>query len=129
MRRCAVTFSPRWGPKVVVPCELANTEEARRTGLNGRRIPHGSGLVLWFDTPTTVRITTRDTIEPLDIVFVDDRGHIAAIARDAQPGATTLRGAPLPVRAVIELPSGFIARTMLQPGDTVQVTRLQPNVT
>jgi len=61
----------------------------------------------------------RNTLIPLDILFVDAQGRIINIHQRAVPQSLDLIAAAAPVRAVIELNGGTAARLSIEPGDRV----------
>jgi uncharacterized membrane protein (UPF0127 family) len=61
----------------------------------------------------------RNTLIPLDMLFVDAQGRIVNIHQRAVPESLDLIAAGAPVRAVIELNGGTASRLGIQPGDQV----------
>ena len=73
-----------------------------------------------FRGPTdNVAFWMRNTLIPLDIVYIRPDGRVLSIARNARP----LDETPLPaggqIRAVLELAGGRAAQIGLLPGDKV----------
>jgi hypothetical protein len=62
----------------------------------------------------------RNTLIPLDMLFVDGQGRIVNIHQRAVPLALDVISAAGPVRAVIELNGGTAERLGIVPGDKVQ---------
>jgi uncharacterized membrane protein (UPF0127 family) len=61
----------------------------------------------------------KNTLIPLDMLFVDSTGHIVNIHERAVPRSLDTIAAAAPVRAVIELNGGTAARLGIKPGDRV----------
>ena len=61
----------------------------------------------------------KNTLIPLDMLFVDAAGHIVNIHERAVPGSLDPIAAAAAVRAVIELNGGTAARFGIRPGDRV----------
>jgi uncharacterized membrane protein (UPF0127 family) len=107
--------------------ENAATYDARETGLMCRtHMAANRGMLFDFLRPTDdVAFWMRNTLIPLDIVFIRPDGTVLSIARNARP----LDETPLPaggqVRAVLELAGGRAAEIGLMPGDKV-VHRIFP---
>lgn len=107
--------------------EDADTEARRETGLMCRKaLAPDRGMLFDFKRPKgDVAFWMRNTLIPLDIVFIRPDGRVLSIARNAQPFDET----PLPaggvIRAVLELSAGRAAEIGLMPGDTV-VHRIFP---
>ena len=103
--------------------ELADTAETRAQGLMFRRdLPAGQGMLFIYPGPQPVSFWMRNTLIPLDMVFVDARGVIRHIHANARPlDETPIPGAavgdPDPDRLmVLEIAGGEAARLGLQPG-------------
>jgi uncharacterized protein len=62
----------------------------------------------------------RNTLIPLDMLFVDAQGRIVNIQERAVPQSDDVIASAAPVRAVIELNGGTAARLGIEPGDKVQ---------
>jgi uncharacterized membrane protein (UPF0127 family) len=61
----------------------------------------------------------KNTLIPLDMLFVDERGRVVNIQERAVPGSFDTIAAAAPVRAVVELNGGTAARLGIRPGDRV----------
>ena len=107
--------------------EDADTDNKRETGLMCRKaMAPDRGMLFDFRRPTgDVAFWMRNTLIPLDIVFIKPDGHVLSIARNARP----LDETPLPaggqIRGVLELAGGRAAQIGLMPGDKV-VHRIFP---
>lgn len=101
--------------------EDANNDAKRETGLMCRTaLAADRGMLFDFKKPTNnVAFWMRNTLIPLDIVFIKPDGHVLSIARNARP----LDETPLPaggqIRGVLELAGGRAAQIGLMPGDKV----------
>lgn len=110
--------------------EDADTDARRETGLMCRKVLAADrGMLFDFKRPTKdVAFWMRNTLIPLDIVFIRPDGRVLSIARNARP----LDETPLPaggvVRGVLELAGGRAAEIGLIPGDRV-VHRIFPQGT
>jgi uncharacterized membrane protein (UPF0127 family) len=100
--------------------EYADTEQERSYGLMCRRsLAPDRGMLFDFHRPTPgVAFWMRNTLIPLDIIYIRPDGYILSIAR-AQP----LDERPLPsggiVRAVLEIAAGRAAQLGALPGDQI----------
>jgi uncharacterized protein len=100
--------------------ELATTPAQLAQGLMFRtRLAPDAGMLFDFGAPIVAAMWMKNTLIPLDMLFVDARGRIAAIHQRAVPQSTAVIGAANPVRAVIELNGGTAARLGIRPGDRV----------
>ncbi len=111
------------GAPVAVPVEIADTAEERAQGLMFRRaLPPGQGMLFIYEAPQPVGFWMRNTLIPLDMIFIDARGevrHVHAMARPLDetsiPGAAP--GDPAPERLmVLEVSGGDAARLGIFPG-------------
>jgi uncharacterized membrane protein (UPF0127 family) len=107
--------------------EDADDDAERETGLMCRTaLAPDRGMLFDFRKPTNnVAFWMRNTLIPLDIVYIKPDGRVLSIARNARP----LDETPLPaggqIRGVLELAGGRAAQIGLMPGDKV-VHRIFP---
>ena len=74
--------------------EVADTDAAREKGLMFRKSLAGDhGMLFDFKTAQPVAFWMKNTLIPLDMLFVGADGHIISIARDAAPMSET----PIPL--------------------------------
>jgi uncharacterized protein len=100
--------------------ELAETPAQMTQGLMFRTsLAPDAGMLFDYRQPTTATMWMRNTLIPLDMLFVDGRGRIVNIHQRAVPQSLDVIAASAPVRAVIELNGGTAARLGIQPGDRV----------
>ena len=86
--------------------ELADTDEEQRIGLMNRpSMPAGTGMLFDFGRERQVSMWMRNTLIPLDMVFVCADGTIARVAR-AEPLDETIVPSGEPVRYVLEVNAG-----------------------
>jgi uncharacterized protein len=101
--------------------ELAETPEQMEQGLMFRRtMAPDAGMLFDYKTPTVATMWMRNTLIPLDMLFVDGQGRIVNIHERAVPQTLDVIAAEAPVRVVIELNGGTAARLGIKPGDRVQ---------
>jgi uncharacterized membrane protein (UPF0127 family) len=78
-----------------------------------------AGMLFDFGSPSRAMMWMKNTLIPLDMLFVDAQGRIVNIHERAVPGSLATIAAAAPVRAVIELNGGTAARLQIRPGDRV----------
>jgi uncharacterized protein len=101
--------------------EVAETPAQMEQGLMFRRtMAPDAGMLFDYKTPTVATMWMRNTLIPLDMLFVDAQGRIVNIHERAVPQSLDVIAAASPVRAVIELNGGTAARLGIAPGDRVQ---------
>jgi uncharacterized membrane protein (UPF0127 family) len=100
--------------------ELAVTSEQRQQGLMFReRLPADAGMLFLYPAARSVSMWMKNTLIPLDMLFISDDGRILHIAERAIPGSTATISSLQPARAVLELNGGTAARLKIQVGDRV----------
>jgi len=101
--------------------EVANDSEEISFGLMEREsMDADKGMLFDFDPPREPNMYMKNTLIPLDMLFIADDGSIEMIARNTVPGSLRTISPGVPVRAVLELNGGQAAQLGIQPGDTVQ---------
>src|SRR5262249_60271161 len=84
--------------------ELAETPAEMQQGLMFRpSLAPDAGMLFDFKEPTSATMWMRNTLIPLDMLFVDGNGRIVNIAERTVPQSDAVIAAAAPVRAVIEL--------------------------
>jgi len=97
--------------------ELAVSPQDRARGLMFREsLPQRSGMLFIFDPPQPVAFWMKNTLIPLDIIFVDRAGMVTGIHPNAQPGDLTPIEGGDSVFAVLEINAGLAARYQITPG-------------
>jgi uncharacterized membrane protein (UPF0127 family) len=100
--------------------EVAETPAQMTQGLMFRRgLAPDAGMLFDYKQPTAATMWMRNTLIPLDMLFVDAQGKIVNIHQRAVPQSLDVIAADAPVRAVIELNGGTAARLGIEPGDQV----------
>jgi uncharacterized protein len=100
--------------------EVAETPAQMTQGLMFRRsLAPDAGMLFDYKQPTVATMWMRNTLIPLDMLFVDAQGRIVNIYQRAVPQSLDIIGAAAPVRAVIELNGGTAERLGIKPGDQV----------
>ena len=100
--------------------EVAETPAQMEQGLMFRTaLAPDAGMLFVYQTPTVATMWMRNTLIPLDMLFVDTQGRIVNIHQRAVPQSLDVISAAAPVRAVIELNGGTAARLGIEPGDQV----------
>src|SRR6201998_3951827 len=100
--------------------EVAETPAQMEQGLMFRRtMAPDAGMLFDYKQPTVATMWMRNTLIPLDMLFVDAKGRIVNIQPRTIPPSHHLIAAAAPVRAVIELNGGTAGRLGIVPGDQV----------
>jgi uncharacterized membrane protein (UPF0127 family) len=100
--------------------EVATTPAQVEQGLMFRRsLAPDAGMIFDFKTPSMAAMWMKNTLIPLDMLFVDAQGRIVNIHERAVPGSLDTIPAAAPGRAVVELNGGTAARLGIRAGDRV----------
>lgn len=101
--------------------EIADEPDERERGLMYRTdMAADAGMIFEYDTPQIINIWMKNTVLPLDIVYVNERGVVTQVAPNSVPYSLELIPSETPVVAAIEFNAGTAARIGLLPGDTVR---------
>jgi uncharacterized membrane protein (UPF0127 family) len=101
--------------------EVARTVEEQATGLMLRSsLAPDRGMVFPFDTPREASFWMKNTLIPLDMIFVRADGSIANIEANTVPLSLQPVHSDGPVTAVLEIAGGRSAALGIKPGDKVK---------
>ena len=100
--------------------EMAVTEQEQETGLMFRKdVPADSGMLFVFPVVQPEPFWMKNTLVPLDMVFINPDGTIRAIAENTIPYSLAPVDSGGPVKAVLELQGGLTAKENISVGDQV----------
>jgi len=101
--------------------EMALTPEQQTVGLMFRpSVPADGGMLFDWGAPRDSAMWMRNTISPLDMLFINADGTIRRVAEDTVPGSLATIESRGPVRATLELASGTAKRLGIRVGDKVE---------
>ncbi len=101
--------------------EIADTNQSREIGLMCRtHLAPDRGMLFDFKQVQIVAFWMKDTLIPLDMVFIAADGRIVSIARGAAPMDETPIPSAGPILGVLEIAAGRADALGLQPGDRVR---------
>ncbi len=110
------------GRSLPVEVEVARTEPERERGLMFReRLEPGHGMLFVFDEESQHDFWMKDTLIPLDMIFIDSSKRIVGIVARAEPRTLTPRRVLAPSRYVLEVPGGWAEAHGVRPGDAVRL--------
>ena len=100
--------------------ELASSPQEQETGLMFRKsLAANAGMLFDFHRPAPVSFWMKNTILPLDLIFIREDATISTITADAVPYSTTAILSAEPVRAVLEINAGRAQALGIEPGARV----------
>lgn len=107
------------GP-VTFMTEIADERAERAIGLMYREtLPRDHAMLFQYPRPTQISMWMRNTLIPLDMLFMDSGGEIVHIEHNAQPGDETPRGPDGLAVGVLEIGGGLAQEMGIEEGMTV----------
>ena len=119
---CASADTP-WvevgGERFVV--EIADDEAERQRGLMERPpLADDRGMLFQFPDVAERGFWMHNTPSPLDIIYIDPRGRIVSIAKNAAPNSDEIIPSNGPAMGVLELRAGRADEIGARPGDIIR---------
>jgi uncharacterized membrane protein (UPF0127 family) len=100
--------------------EIARSPEEQALGLMNRQsLAPNRGMIFPYDPPEPVAFWMKNTLIPLDMVFIRPDGTIGSIAANTVPLSLEPVPSGEPVGAVLEIAGGRSAELGLSAGDQV----------
>ena len=119
------------GPRATLPSgavyrlELATVPEDQAQGLMYREsLPDKTGMLFVFDQPAPHHFWMKNTMIPLDIVWIDDSGKVLFISARTPPckaDPCSTYGPDVPVRRVLEIAGGKAAEEGVAVGSLLRL--------
>jgi uncharacterized membrane protein (UPF0127 family) len=107
--------------------ELALTPEERAQGLMFREsLAEDAGMLFVYESERQVTMWMKNTLIPLDMLFLGRDGTVLSLAERTTPLSEAVIASGVPVKAILELQGGTVARLGLKPGDQVLHPLLVP---
>lgn len=104
----AVVFTMSDGKELRVPVEVARTAEERRVGLMYRQhLPPDAGMLFLFEADEIHSFWMKNTLIPLDMIFIRADLTVAGTVENAEPRTLTGRTIGKVSRHVLEVNGGW----------------------
>lgn len=101
--------------------ELADDSEEIMVGMMFREeMAPRAGMLFDMGAPRPVSFWMKNTILPLDMLFMDEQGTVIAVAENAVPFSERRIDPGVVVKAVLEVNAGVVDELSLAPGAVVQ---------
>ncbi len=101
--------------------EVARTVEEQAQGLMNREsLGPDRGMIFPYDPPVVASFWMKNTLIPLDMIFIRADGTVASIEANTVPLSLDPVAAGEPVAAVLELAGGRSAELGIAPGAKVE---------
>jgi len=109
------------GRDIKFEVELATNDTERARGLMFRKqLGPYEGMLFDFHQEMPVSFWMKNTLIPLDMVFIAADGTVKHVHANAVPLSTDSVPSRYPVRGVLEINGGSAALLGIKPGDTVK---------
>jgi uncharacterized protein len=119
--RGEVVVHDAYGGAHPVEVEIADTGAARTRGMMWRTsAPVGQGMLFIFPTEEEHGFWMRNTLVPLDILFLDPSGRVLGIVAQAEPQTLEHRTVGRPSLYVLEVQGGWAEKLGVVPGSRVE---------
>jgi hypothetical protein len=103
----------------VIQAEVASNTATRSQGLMQRKaMAQGAGMLFLFDESAVHCMWMKNTLIPLSVAFIDERGEIVSTA-DMQPLDETTHCASRPARYALEMNQGWFKKRGFGPGSRI----------
>ncbi len=122
-----ITFEQTDGSSISFHCDVADDSEERQQGLmNVDYLDPKTGMLFIFESPREVAFWMKDTLIPLDIIFINETGYVLNV-REAYPEPDTpdyllvKYQSAGPVIWVVEINQGICAAQDIGPGSYFEI--------
>ena len=103
-----------------IDIEIADDDEQRTTGLMYRdKMDESQGMLFIFDTEELQAFWMKNTILPLDIIYVNAKMEIVSIQKNAEPFSEKSLPSIKPAQYVVEVNAGYCERHGVKEGDKI----------
>lgn len=122
-----VEFSENGTKMLAITCEVAMTQEEKARGLMNRtELGRLEGMLFYYEIPKEVSFWMKDTLIPLDIVFISEEFLVVKVVEaDPEPGVPDDDLTRYPsgglVKYVVEMNQGLASSYDIVPGTEVMV--------
>lgn len=100
--------------------ELALRPKQQAQGLMFRReLAESAGMLFVYPSERFISMWMKNTLIPLDMLFVDSAGYIVGIAERTVPLSLSSISSGQPALGVLEVNAGTVRRLGIQPGDRI----------
>jgi uncharacterized membrane protein (UPF0127 family) len=111
------------GRSVPFRVELARLPREREQGLMYRdRLAADAGMLFIFDRPGPLTFWMKNTLIPLDMIFIGGDRRIVGIVESAEPGTLSSRQVDGLSKYVLEINGGLSAKLGIQAGTAVDLS-------
>jgi uncharacterized protein len=117
----AVTITTESGDRLAVTAEVVATPGRRQKGLMFRKdLQDGDGMLFIFEMEKEHPFWMKNTLIPLDIIFVGADRRVVGIVHKAAPRKESSLTVGVPSHYVLEVPGGYCERKGVHRGDQLE---------
>jgi uncharacterized membrane protein (UPF0127 family) len=121
MQRARVIVESAQGRAYAVAVEVAQNDFERSRGLMFReKLGLDEGMLFLFSEERLQAFWMKNTLIPLDMLFIDSQLRIVGIVENAEPQTLTQRAVARPSQYVLEVNGGWCAQKGVKAGDRVR---------
>lgn len=101
--------------------EVMRTDAQREHGLMDRPyLPADRGMLFQFDREQSILMWMKNTLIPLDMIFISRTGAVTHVHENAEPMSEAVISSHGPAYSVLEVNAGYVRKIGLKPGDLVR---------
>ncbi len=109
---------------VQIDIEIAENDYERELGLMFRKsMEEKQGMLFVFPGERVLSFWMRNTLIPLDMIFVNENKTIVSISKNAVPLTTNSHRSNAPAKYVVEVIGGFSDKYNIKAGDRIDWSR------
>ncbi len=111
-------------PIKTIAVEFAEDDYERETGLMHRSsMKPLQGMLFIQDVERIQNFYMKNTLIPLDLIFIDSNKKVVSFAENAKPLDLTSLSSQVPAKYVLEINGGLSEEWVIEIGDTVEWTK------
>ncbi len=121
-----LTFKKPDGAEILkINIEIADNDGERQQGLMNRSVMSNTqGMLFIFDVEEPQAFWMKNTILPLDIIYVNAKMEIVSIAENTTPFSEQSIPSHFPAQYVVEVNAGFCAQYGIVAGSVIKFERI-----
>lgn len=118
--RSSLTVETVGGGRYRFDVEMAETPAQQAQGLMFReKMAADAGMLFVYDRPQPASFWMKNTLIPLDMIFIGADGRIVNIHQNAVPHSEAAVNSAGPVKGILEINGGMSSRLGIRAGDRV----------
>ena len=124
--RGRVILTDVYGGRHAVEVEVAATDPMRERGMMWRKeLAEGKGMLFVFPTEEEHSFWMRNTLIPLDMIFIDAKQSVVGIVENAPPRSLVSRTVGAHSKYVLEVPGGWCQKIGIRAGSRAMLEGIE----